>query len=152
MAKVVIVKSAMRRRRKYSAANGSERRDGQQAVMAKRVAQATRAQHQSRMINRTKERANSIPRARRLGVEPMVCRHETAEEQRSKRMRRNTTTGLISSQTANRKGKGTPSEDDEQEDPVQGLRDDVARGPDDGWSQGSRTVPVETALVCSTPE
>ena len=32
------------------------------------------------------------------------------------------------------------------------LRDDVARGLDDGWSQGSRTVPVETALVCSTLE
>ena len=41
----------------------------------------------------------------------------------------------------------TPGEDDEQEDPVQGLRDDVARGLDDGWSQWSRTV-----LVCSTPE
>ena len=40
-------------------------------------------------------------------------------------------------------------EDDEQEDPtMRGLRDDVARGFDDGWSQGSRTVPVETALVC----
>ena len=50
------------------------------------------------------------------------------------------------------RGRWTPGEDDEQEDPVQGLRDDVARGFDDGWSQGSRTVPVEKALVCSTPE
>ena len=57
-----------------------------------------------------------------------------------------TTTGLISN-------RGFPGEDDEQEDPVmQGLRDDVARGLDDGWSQGSRTVTVDTALVCSTPE
>ena len=32
------------------------------------------------------------------------------------------------------------------------LRDDVDRGLDDGWSRGSRTVPVDTALVCSTPE
>ena len=47
---------------------------------------------------------------------------------------------------------GPPSEDDEQKDRVQGLRDDVARGLDDGCSQGSRTVPVDTALVCSTPE
>ena len=31
---------------------------------------------------------------------------------------------------------------------MQGLRDDVARGLDDGWSQGSRTVTVDTALVC----
>ena len=63
-------------------------------------------------------------------------------------MRRNTTTGLISSQTLCREG-----EDDEQEDPVmKGLRDDVDRGLDDGWSRGSRTVPVDTALVCSTPE
>ena len=47
----------------------------------------------------------------------------------------------------------TPGEDDEQEDPMmQGLRDDVARGLDDGWSQGSRTVTVDTALVCSMPE
>ena len=43
--------------------------------------------------------------------------------------------------------------DDEQEDPVmQGLSDDVARGLDDGWSRGSRSVPVDAALVCSTPE
>ena len=41
----------------------------------------------------------------------------------------------------------------EQQDPVmQMLRDDVARGLDDGWSQGSRTLTVDTALVCSTPE
>ena len=33
----------------------------------------------------------------------------------------------------------TLGEDNKQEDPVQGLRDDVARGLDDGWSQGSRT-------------
>ena len=47
----------------------------------------------------------------------------------------------------------TPGEDDEHEDPVmQGLRDDVARGLDDGWSRGSRTVTVETALVCWTSE
>ena len=39
MAKVVIVKSAMSRMQKHSV-NGSELRDGQQAVMAKRVAQA----------------------------------------------------------------------------------------------------------------
>ena len=45
----------MRRRRKYSAANGSERRDGQQAVMAKRVAQATHEpQHYPRMMARTR--------------------------------------------------------------------------------------------------
>ena len=50
-------------------------------------------------------------------------------------------------------GREFPGEDDEQEDLVmQGLRDDVARGLGDGWSQGSRTVTVETALVCSTPE
>ena len=30
---------------------------------------------------------------------------------------------------------------------VQGLRDDVDRGLDDGWSQGSRTVAVDTAGV-----
>ena len=36
-------------------------------------------------------------------------------------------------------GRGFPGEDDEQEDPVmQELRDDVARGLDDGWFQGSR--------------
>ena len=46
-----------------------------------------------------------------------------------------------------------PGENDEQEDPVmQGLHDDVARGLDDGWSRGSRTVTVDTVLVCSTPE
>ena len=39
MAKVVIVKSAMRRKQKYSA-SGSELQECQQAVMAKRVAQA----------------------------------------------------------------------------------------------------------------
>ena len=51
------------------------------------------------------------------------------------------------------RGRRSPGEDDEQEDPVmQGLRDDVARGLDDDWSQVSRTVPVDTALVCSTPE
>ena len=33
---------------------------------------------------------------------------------------------------------------------MQGLRDDGARGLDDGWSRWSRTVTVETALVCST--
>ena len=50
-------------------------------------------------------------------------------------------------------GRGFLGEDDEQEDLVmQGLRDDVARGLDDGWSQGSRTVNVDMALVCSTPE
>ena len=49
-------------------------------------------------------------------------------------------------------GRWFPGEDDEQEDPVQGLRDGVARRLDDGWSQGSRTVTVDTALVCSTPE
>ena len=50
-------------------------------------------------------------------------------------------------------GRGFPDDDDEQEDPVmQGLRDDVARGLDDGWSRGSRTVTVDTALVCSMPE
>ena len=43
-------------------------------------------------------------------------------------------------------------EDDEQEDPEQGLRDDVARGLDDGRSQGPRPVTVDTALVCSMPE
>ena len=48
--------------------------------------------------------------------------------------------------------RGFLGEDVEQEDPVmQGLRD-VARVFDDGWSRGSRTVPVDTALVCSTPE
>ena len=36
---------------------------------------------------------------------------------------------------------------------MKGLRDDVDRGlDDDGWSRGSRTVPVDTALVCSTKE
>ena len=51
------------------------------------------------------------------------------------------------------RGQKTPGEDDEQEDPVlKGLRDDVDRGLDDGSSRGSRTVPVDTALVCSTPE
>ena len=51
------------------------------------------------------------------------------------------------------RGRGFPGKDDEQEDPVmQGLRDDVARGLDDGWSQGSRKVTVDTALVCSTLE
>ena len=35
-------------------------------------------------------------------------------------------------------GRWFPGEDDEQKDPVQGLRDDFARGLDDGWSQGSR--------------
>ena len=50
-------------------------------------------------------------------------------------------------------GMGFPDHDDEQEDPVmQGLRDDVARGLDDGWSRGSRTVTVDTALVCPMPE
>ena len=50
-------------------------------------------------------------------------------------------------------GREFPGEDDQQEDPVmQGLRDGVARGLDDCWSQGSRTVTVETALVCSTLE
>ena len=68
-------------------------------------------------------------------------------------MRRNTKTGLISSQTSCREGRRTPGEDDEQEDLVmKALRDDVDRGLDDGWSRGSRTVPVDTALVCSTPE
>ena len=39
------------------------------------------------------------------------------------------------------------------EDPVmQGLRYDVDRGLDDGYSQGSRTVTVDTVLVCSMPE
>ena len=38
-------------------------------------------------------------------------------------------------------GRRFPGENDEQEDPVmQGLRDDVARGQDDGWSRWSRTV------------
>ena len=51
------------------------------------------------------------------------------------------------------RGRRTPGEDDEKEDPLmQGLRDDVAHRLDDGWSRGSRTVPVDTALVCSTPE
>ena len=59
-----------------------------------------------------------------------------------------TMTGLISSDRV-QSGRGFPGEDDEQED--QGLRDDVARGLDDGWSRGSRTVTVDTALVCSTP-
>ena len=37
-------------------------------------------------------------------------------------------------------GRGFRGEDDEQEDPVmQGLRDDVARGLDDGWSRGPWT-------------
>ena len=50
-------------------------------------------------------------------------------------------------------GRGFPGEDDEQEDPVmQGLRDDVARGLDDGLSEGSRTVTVDTVVVCSMPE
>ena len=63
-----------------------------------------------------------------------------------------TTTGLISSDSV-QSGRSFPGEDDEQEGPVmKGLRDDVARGLDDGWSQGSRTVTVDTALVCSTPE
>ena len=35
---------------------------------------------------------------------------------------------------------------------MKGHRDDVDRGLDNGWSQGSRTVTVETALVCSTLE
>ena len=49
-------------------------------------------------------------------------------------------------------GRGFPDEDDEQKDPVmQGLRDDVARGLGDGWSQGSRIVIVDMALVCSMP-
>ena len=48
---------------------------------------------------------------------------------------------------------GFSGKDDEQEDLVmEGLRDDVARGLDEGWSQGSRTVALDTALVCSTPE
>ena len=59
----------------------------------------------------------------------------------------------ISSETVCERGRRSPGEDDEEEDPVmQGLRDDVARGLDDGWSQRSRTVPVETALVCLTLE
>ena len=63
-----------------------------------------------------------------------------------------TMTGLISSDPV-QSGRWFLGEDDEQEDPVvQGLRDDVVRGLDDGWSQGSRTVPLVTALVCSTPE
>ena len=62
-----------------------------------------------------------------------------------------TMTGLISSQTVCRVAGGFPGEDDEQEDPVvHGLRDDVARGLDDGWSRGSRTVTM--ALVCSMLE
>ena len=45
-----------------------------------------------------------------------------------------TMTGLISSDRV-QSGRRFPGEDDEQEDPVmQGLRDDVARGLDDGWS------------------
>ena len=50
-------------------------------------------------------------------------------------------------------GRGFPDDDDEQEDPVmQVLLDDVVRGLDDGWSRGSRTVTVDTALVGSMPE
>ena len=61
-------------------------------------------------------------------------------------------TGLISSDRV-QSGRGFPGDDDEQENTVmQGLRDIVARGLDDGWSRGSRTVTVDTALVCSTPE
>ena len=60
-----------------------------------------------------------------------------------------TMTGLISSQTVCRVAGGFPGEDDSV---MQGLRDDFARGLDDGWSRGSRTVPVDTALLCSTPE
>ena len=45
-------------------------------------------------------------------------------------------------------GRGFPGEDDEQEDPVmKGLRDDVDPGLDDGWSQGSRTVPVSASMI-----
>ena len=59
----------------------------------------------------------------------------------------------LESDLVQRGAEGPPGEDDEQEDPVmKGLRDDVARGLDDGWSRGSRTVTVDTALVCSTPE
>ena len=62
-----------------------------------------------------------------------------------------TTTGLISSQTVCRVAGGFPGKDDEQEGPVmQGLRDDVARGLDDGWSQGSRTVTVLDAGVSAS--
>ena len=73
--------------------------------------------------------------------------------QRAKKMRRNTKTELISSQTSCReRSRRTPGED-EQEDPViKGLRVNVDRGLDDCWSRGSRTVPVDTALVCSTPQ
>ena len=47
----------------------------------------------------------------------------------------------------------TSGEGDEQEGPVMfRLRDDVHRGLDDGWSRGSRTGSVGTALVCSTLE
>ena len=59
----------------------------------------------------------------------------------------------LESDLVQRGAEGPQGEDDEQEDPVmKGLRDDVDRGLDDGWSRGSRTVPVDAALVCSTPE
>ena len=54
-------------------------------------------------------------------------------------MRRNTKTGPISIQTSCRGEQEGPGEDDEEEDLVmKGLRDDVDRRLDDGWSRGSR--------------
>ena len=164
MAKVVIVKSAT---------NGSERRDGQQAVMAKRVARAPTLQASldlQAMITDVTSRNRHVSAIALLqgeGSEDTVNRESVIANMKVsdadvvkavnsvfflERRCCRTRTELISSDRV-QSGRGFPGEDDEQEDPVmQGLRDDVARGLDDGWSQGSRTVTVDTALVCSMPE
>ena len=163
MAKVVVVKSST---------NGSERGDGQQAVMAKRVAQAPTLQAsldlQATITVVTSRNRHVSARALLQGEgsqgtvnrESVITNMEVPDADVVKApnsaflpgeevLPNDDWTDLGARPRAER-GRRTLGEDDEQEDPVQGLRDDVARGLDDGWSQGSRTVPVETALVCST--
>ena len=162
MARVVLVKSVT---------NGSERRDGQQAVVAKRVAQVptqqasldlqatitdvtSRNRHVSARALLQGEGSEGIVNRERVITNMEVPDADAVEAANSafspeeEVLPNDDWTDLEPDRVAER-GRRV---DDEQEDPVQGLRDDVARGLDDGWSQGSRTVPVVTALVCLTPE
>ena len=117
-----------------------------------RCSSHTRAQHQSRMTTRTRsEKTAYLEHAgwawNQWSAENKPLRTVSEEDAKEHDDRTD-----LESDRVQRGGRRTPGEDDGQEDPVQGFRDDVARGLDDGWSQGSQTVPVETALVCSTPE
>ena len=163
MAKVVIVKSAT---------NGSERRDGQQAVMAKRVAQVPTLQASLDLqttitdVTSRNRHVSAIALLQGEGYEGNVNREsvdtymEVSDADVVKAANSDFSPGEevlpnddwpdLEPDDVQRGAGGPPGEDDE--DPVQGFRDDVARGLDDGWSQGSRTVTVETALVCSMPE